>query len=189
MSKKNKKDDSKKTNDHDTKRDPSKKVAETSEKIEKKFDSAMENTSKYIDKRVGKNTKKSAENFGKKADAFAGSIEHFWTEVDQFTSSIFPASKGTKAVFNAGYTKKISRLFIFRFLWVILQGPIMFIWSIWIKIIYILHWLHMVVFWKRNKSFWKRQLRFYKHMAAWGSYLNGFTDQRPPLIYPELQEK
>lgn len=159
-----------------------KRVSTASAKIEKQFDEAMSDTQKLIDKKVSTKTKKTVRTVTKKAEAFAWKVEHLGEEVESLTDSVFPSTSGTKAAFHADYSSKISRLFIFRFLWMMIEGPIIAVRSLWICIITVIHWVTMFLSWKRNKKLWAKQQRFWNHIIQWKSYMNWHTDARPEII-------
>lgn len=86
------------------------------------------------------------------------------------------------ATFEAEYSEKISRLFIFRFLWVYIMMWPLIVWGIWIGIISFLHFWYMLIMGKRVQSFWNSQCRFMRHMTKWQSYFQNLTDSRPKFI-------
>ncbi len=161
-------------------------MSSAASRIEQQFDEAMNDTQELLNKKVSAKTKKTAKNVAKKAEALAGSVEHIWEEVENITNSIFPSRSWSTSSFDAQYTSKVSRLFIFRFLWGIIQWPIMFVWTIWIFIIAVVHWISMFLLWKRTKSLRKKQVRYARHLINWKSYMNGLTDARPEIITPAV---
>ncbi len=75
----------------------------------------------------------------------------------------------------------ISRLFIFRFLWVyILIFPLIPL-GIWLGIVTFLHFWYMLFMGKRHQGFWNTQVRFYQFMARWQCYLGNLSDKTPSL--------
>jgi len=80
------------------------------------------------------------------------------------------------------YRETISRLFIFRLLYVFIVGPVFYIWAIWMCIIMFLHFWYMLFTGSRYESFWKRQVRFTRYITRWQSYFNLLVDQRPGFI-------
>ena len=84
--------------------------------------------------------------------------------------------------YNPPFRKKISRLFIFRPLWVFIMIWPLYVWGIWIAIIWFLHFWYKLILWKRHEGFWKRQVRFMRHIVKWYSYFGGIIDKRPAFI-------
>ncbi|MGE3279317.1 MAG: DUF4389 domain-containing protein [Candidatus Altimarinota bacterium] len=80
------------------------------------------------------------------------------------------------------YRETISRLFIFRFLWMFIVIWPMMVWGFWMSIILFLHFWYMLFLGKRHEGFWKRQVRFYTYVTRWNSYFNLMVDQRPDFI-------
>lgn len=155
--------------------------------VEKQFDEGMTDTQKFLNKKVSKKTRKTIQSVAHRADSVASSVEHLAEEVESVTDSIFPSKGGSQGIYNAQYHKSISRLFIFRFLWLILQCPIVFIWSIWYAVVTMIHYLIMFIIGKRDKYLWNKQVRFWKHIVAWKSYLHALTDARPAIIHPPVK--
>ena len=80
------------------------------------------------------------------------------------------------------YSEKISRLFIFRFLWAyIMMWPLMF-WAIWLCILNFFHFWYMLFLGKRHKALWQSNVRYYRHLAKWYYYFGKLTDKRPQFI-------
>lgn len=80
------------------------------------------------------------------------------------------------------YAQKISRLFIFRFLWVyIFIWPLMF-WAIWIGLVGFVHFWYQLILGRRNEMLWKKRVRFFRHLMRWNSYFQALTDKRPSLV-------
>jgi len=80
------------------------------------------------------------------------------------------------------YREKISRLFIFRNLWIfIMVWPIMF-WSIWIGIINFAHFWYMLILGKRHEALWKKNVRFFRHLTKWQAYFQLHVDKRPEFV-------
>lgn len=149
---------------------------------EQKVDKAVSNVSQKRENKVTPEFRAKATEFASQADRFASNVESLGDELEQITDSIFPADKWTTATFDATYTKKISRLFIFRCLWLIIQGPIIMIRSCRYVLIAIVHAIYMFVTWLRNADLRKKQTRYRRHLIMWKAYLNALVDQRPELI-------
>lgn len=84
--------------------------------------------------------------------------------------------------YNVEFEERISRLFIFRFLWIYIEMWVLFVWMIWIAVLSFIQVLHMFILGKRNKSIWTSQLRFHRHMVKWQAYLNLLSNGRPKFI-------
>lgn len=93
-----------------------------------------------------------------------------------------PTGKKTDLKFEADYEEKISRLFIFRFLWMFIEMWVIWVWAMWIGIIEFLHFFYMLILGKRHKTLWEKKHRFFRHLLKWQAYLNTLTDRRPDFI-------
>jgi len=164
-----------------------KKATKVMTAVENQFDEGMADTQAYLKKKVSKKTKKTVANLTKRAEGVASSVEHLGEEVEHFADSIFPTSGWSQGLYNAQFHKKVSRLFVFRFLRWIIQWPVTVVWAIWYMIITIIHYIQMFIMGKRSKYLWNKQVRFWKHVVAWKSYLNGMTDARPEVIHPPVK--
>lgn len=88
----------------------------------------------------------------------------------------------TEVSYDAPFAPRLSRLFIFRFLWVYIEMWVIWVWAIWMGIIIFLHFWYMLILGKRSETLWRKQLRFMRHMSKWQGYLNNLVDKRPKLI-------
>lgn len=88
----------------------------------------------------------------------------------------------TELKYEAPYTEKVSRLFIFRFLWIYVEIWVLMVWGMWIGLIMFVEFWYMLLLGKRSKGLWEKKLRFMRHINKWQSYLNALTDMRPKLI-------
>jgi len=77
------------------------------------------------------------------------------------------------------YNEKISRLFIFRFLWVYILIWPMIPMAIYVGIVNFLHFFYQLVLGKRNKGMWELHVRMFKWFVKWQTYLGLMTDKRP----------
>jgi len=93
-----------------------------------------------------------------------------------------PDGQKTEVSYDAKFEKKISRLFVFRFLWMYVEMWVLMVWGMWLSIIMFLEFWYMLIFGKRVQAFWKKKLRFMRHVARWQAYLMALTDKRPDLI-------
>ena len=90
--------------------------------------------------------------------------------------------KKSNVTLNVEYSERISRLFIFRFLWIYIEMWVLMVWAMWMGIITFFHFWYMLILGKRHQGMWNRQVRFLRHMTLWQSYLGNYTDQRPDFI-------
>lgn len=80
------------------------------------------------------------------------------------------------------YRDTISRLFIFRFLWIFPLGILMMFWAIWIGIVTFLQVIYMLVMGKRAPWLWHHMALIFVYSTRWNSYLQFVTDERPELF-------
>lgn len=173
-----------------TKRSTKKPINNTTKKSTKEainsaeqiVNNAVEKVSNKVEQHVTPDLREKAEHFATKVEHFAEEVEAVGTKLEHFTDEVLPPEHGTKTVFSAEWKKPISRLFVFRFLWLILQWPIISIRSMWYSIITILHILLMLIHGERNKTLRDKQTRFRRHVIAWKAYICGIVDQRPELL-------
>ena len=90
--------------------------------------------------------------------------------------------ENTEAKLDIPYTPKISRLFLFRPLWMFIEIWVMYVWVIWIGIIRFLMFWYQLILGKRHDGLWKRNVRFFRHLTKWMAYIQWLTDQRPKFI-------
>ena len=83
---------------------------------------------------------------------------------------------------NPEYSERVSRLFIFRGLWIFIMMWPLYFWAIWASIVMILHFFFMLILGKRHKTLWESTARFFRHVIKWQYYLKGLTDKRPKFI-------
>ncbi len=102
--------------------------------------------------------------------------------VEQEVDKTLPNDTGSDLLLNFEFNNTVSRLFIFRPLWLIIQLPLMYFWSIWIVIISIVHYIYMFLMGRRNVSLRDDQTRYMRHIYKWKSYVSGMTDKRPKII-------
>lgn len=84
--------------------------------------------------------------------------------------------------YEAPFDKKISRLFIFRFLWMFPLMIIFIPWAIAIEILMLLQCLHMLILGKRCEFIWKAMYRLMKTSNKWNAYFSTLIDKRPKFI-------
>ncbi|HUT21839.1 MAG TPA: DUF4389 domain-containing protein [Candidatus Bipolaricaulota bacterium] len=95
-----------------------------------------------------------------------------------------PSSESSKMQLKVEvpWREKISRLFIFRFLWVFVLVWVLYVWMIWIGLVNFVHFWYMLILGKKHQAMWKKNVRFFKTMTEWNSYLSNLTDERPKFI-------
>jgi hypothetical protein len=88
---------------------------------EKAVDKAVENVTKKAGEHVSPEMREQVTNIGQQADSFANEVEKLGDEFGKVADSFMPASSGSESSFTAQYSNRVSRLFILRFLWMIVQ--------------------------------------------------------------------
>lgn len=149
---------------------------------EKVVDNAVHQVKQKMEKHIDPSIREKATKIAWEAESVATSVENFWETIGSVADSILPSWKGTTWTFNASFEKHVSRLFIFRCLRLIIQWPIVFIWSIWYCIISIVHYISMFLTWTRNQTMRNKQTRYRRHVIAWKAYMNAITDKRPDIL-------
>lgn len=77
------------------------------------------------------------------------------------------------------YREKISRLFVFRFLWVYLaMWPIALL-GLWIGILKFLEFWYMLFMGKRKESWWMAVKQYFAWIMQWSAYFQLLVDKRP----------
>jgi len=93
-----------------------------------------------------------------------------------------PQTNLTDAKVEIPWREPISRLFLFRFLWMFIELWVIYVWSIWSGILLFLQFWFQLFTGKKHPGLWKRQVRFFRHTTKWNSYLLWLTDKRPEFI-------
>lgn len=107
----------------------------------------------------------------RKAAVLEQEVDEIADKVNELGSDVIGNGSGSTVNTDFQYSQKVSRLFIFRFLWAIIQLPIIYFWSIWIVIVSVVHFLYMLLLGKRSRSLWEDQTRYTRHLIAWNSYM------------------
>lgn len=157
-------------------------LQKTAEQVEAKMDEYASKITKKVQSKVDANVKKKAKNVADKVESVADRVEDVVNEIGTFIPNPNKVQSHTGIDINAKYHEKVSRLFIFRFLRLIIQGPIIYVWSIWIALIGILQILHMLILGKRNDILRTKIYRYMSHTTKWNSYIMGFVDEQPKII-------
>lgn len=83
---------------------------------------------------------------------------------------------------NVAYEEKISRVFIFRFLWVpVIIAPFA-LYSIWFALLSFIHFFYMLVLGARSKKLFDHQMTVIRYLVEWQLYLRFFTNKRPNVL-------
>ncbi len=82
---------------------------------------------------------------------------------------------------NFDYSENISRLFIFRGLWVFAIMIQIFLLGLWVGILNFFHFFHMLFLGKRSPAMWGPMARLYRWLISWQAYIKAVTDKRPDL--------
>jgi hypothetical protein len=85
-------------------------------------------------------------------------------------------------VYSVTFEPKISRWFVFRSLWMVVEIWVMIGWSLWIAIIGFLHFWYMLILGRRNRGFWDMEMHFFRHSIKWQAYLQKLSNGRPKFI-------
>lgn len=179
---KNNKSSAKKQSSHGKKKIHKESLEEKVEKFEEKLDKSAEKLEKRIEKTVSPKAKERLHHLADSAGEIGDGIEGVADSVDEFAHALIDERVGSEAVFTATFDPKVSRFFIFRFLWLIIEYRIILVWSIIISIVMILHRLYMLIFWKRLRDLRDMEIRYRRHIIKWKAYLSGTTDKRPDFI-------
>jgi hypothetical protein len=103
--------------------------------------------------------------------------------IEEIAEWLFPSDHTwSSAAYDATWNEEVNRVFIFRFLWLIIEWPIMYIRWIWYTLISIYHVVTMLLNGKRNRNLWERQQRFWRHVVQRKAYMCGHVDRRPLFI-------
>lgn len=86
------------------------------------------------------------------------------------------------------YRETISRLFVFRFLWLFPLVFVLWIWMIWIGIVSFLQFFYMLFLGKRQPWLWEHMVMLFRYTVRWNSYFNLLTDKRPLVFDFESKE-
>ncbi len=76
----------------------------------------------------------------------------------------------------------ISRLFIFRCLWVPAMIVPLAVYSLWFALLTFVHFFHMLALGERSKAIFVRQLRYINFIGRWQLYLKYYTNERPVIL-------
>lgn len=158
------------------------KIQSTAEHIEEKMDEYAEKITKKVESKVNPEVSKKAKSVAQNIEWIADSVEHFVNELGDLIPDVNKRHSRSGVTLEASFHKTVSRLFIFRCLWLIIQVPILYIRGIRASIILVIQLLHMLLLGERNENLWKRLYRFFNHTIKWYAYIFGLVDQQPKII-------
>ncbi len=96
-----------------------------------------------------------------------------------FNLTKIPMDEKMQVSIDVPYRETISRLFIFRFLWVYVLMFVMIPVAIYMCIIGFLHFWYMLILGKRSQGMWDVMKKVFVWMTQWQAYFNCVVDQRP----------
>ena len=88
-------------------------------------------------------------------------------------------NKQTEIKLDIPYQETVSRLFIFRPLWVAIVMWPMMVWGFWVGLVGMVHFWYMLILGKRHQGMFGTQVRFMQFLMKWQTYLKGVVDKRP----------
>ena len=91
-------------------------------------------------------------------------------------------AKKSQLKYEPEFSEKISRLFIFRFLWIFPLAVVVFFWSILISVVGFLHFWYMLILGERHKKLWTIHVDFIRFIERWNAYFGAMVDERPNLL-------
>lgn len=80
------------------------------------------------------------------------------------------------------FGERISRLFIFRCLWMWVMVWPLLVWCVWVGLLNFVHFWYMLLLGKRSKTIWDSVVRFHRHVNKWQYYFKNLTNKRPKFI-------
>ncbi len=92
------------------------------------------------------------------------------------------ANKKSQLKYEPEFSENISRLFIFRGLWIFPLIFVLFFWAIWIAIVNFLQFWYMLILGERHKKLWTMHVNFIRFVERWNAYFNFIVDEHPNLL-------
>lgn len=90
-----------------------------------------------------------------------------------------PIDEPKQISLDVPFREKVSRLFIFRPLWIfILIWPAIAL-SFWFSLTNFLEFFYMLIMGKRHRSLWENSRKYFVWMTEWHAYFSTFVDKRP----------
>ncbi len=165
----------------DTK-DTAQKISDTAKQAEGAIDDVVWKATAKVGEALPDNAKKTAQDVVNKAHEFAGKVDNLTWKVDEFADSILPAQSWTDVEFQPQWNDSISRVFIIRLLWIIIQYPIIAVrWFI-TFFATIINRVYMLVTWSRNRFLRNGIVRYYRHFTKRSLFIAWIIDKRPEII-------
>lgn len=87
-----------------------------------------------------------------------------------------------EVTFDIAFEKNISRLFIFRGLWMVIEMWVIVVRAFWMGLISFVQFWHMLILGRRHEGRWKKKYRFFRHILKRQLYLSYMTNERPKFI-------
>lgn len=96
---------------------------------------------------------------------------------------MFHKKKPVKSVrIEIDFQPRISRWFIFRFLWIPVIMVQIAVYAIWFGILSFIHFFYMLVLGERSASIFVKQLRFINFAGRWQAYLKYYVNDHPSVL-------
>ena len=92
------------------------------------------------------------------------------------------SSTTAKLQFGLPFEARISRLFIFRSLWMCIEVWVWYGWALIMYVVTIVHFLYMLFLGRRHRWMWDMQMRFMRHTIKWQTYLTTLSSGRPKFV-------
>lgn len=80
------------------------------------------------------------------------------------------------------YRDEISRLFVFRFLWIFPLVFVVWFWMFWLGLVMFLHFFYMLFMGRRSQWLWQHMTLFFVYNTRWNAYFNLIVDERPAIF-------
>lgn len=164
------------------KKDTAQKISDTARQAEGAIDDVVGKATAKVDEVIPEHAKNTAKDVVKKAHEFAGKVDQFTWKIDDFADDVLPEQTGTDIEIQPQRNQSVSRLFIFRCLWMIIQYPIIMVRGFVIFFAIIINRIYMLIMGMRSRYLRNSIVRFYLHNIKRASYVSGITDKRPEII-------
>jgi hypothetical protein len=83
---------------------------------------------------------------------------------------------------DIAFEPKISRLFIFRCLWIPVIIIPLALYGIWFAILSFVHFWYMLVLGKRSRDIFDTQLEFIRFAGGWQAYMKYYVNEHPDIL-------
>lgn len=121
-------------------------------------------------------------------DGESESLSHekqtFYNAVYSFLPCMFNRTKKVVPAVTVDivFESKISRWFIFRFLWIPVIIVPFAIYGIWFGFLSFVHFFYMLVLGQRSRDIFDGQMNVVRYFARWQAYIRYFTNVRPEIL-------